>query len=50
MVNDGFDAQRITAATFLFEVDGVEIGRVMEISGPEESIGVGDVEEGGENR
>lgn len=49
MVNDGFDAQRITAATFLFEVDGVEIGRFMEISGLEVSIGVEDVEEGGEN-
>ena len=23
MPNDGFDAQRVTAATFLFEVDGV---------------------------
>jgi phage tail-like protein len=49
MPNDSFDAQRITAATFLFEVDGVEIGRFMEVSGLEVSIGIDEVEEGGEN-
>ena len=49
MPNDGFDAQRVTAATFLFEVDGVEIGQFMEISGLEVSVSVEDLEEGGEN-
>ena len=49
MPNDGFDAQRVTAATFLFEVDGVEIGQFMEISGLEVNIAVEDIEEGGEN-
>jgi phage tail-like protein len=47
--NDQYEANRVTAATFLFEVDGVEIGRFMEVSGLEVSIGVEDVEEGGEN-
>jgi phage tail-like protein len=49
MPNDSFDGQRINSATFLFEVDGIEIGRFMEISGLEVSIGVEEVEEGGEN-
>jgi phage tail-like protein len=49
MSNDSFDAQRITAATFLFEVDGIEIGRFMEISGLEVSIETEDVQEGGQN-
>jgi phage tail-like protein len=49
MPNDSFDAERITAATFLVEVDGVEIGRFMEVSGLEVSVGVEEVEEGGEN-
>ena len=49
MADDGFDGQRVTAATFLVEVDGVEIGRFMEISGLEVTVGVEDVEEGGEN-
>jgi phage tail-like protein len=49
MPNDSFDAERITAATFLVEVDGVEIGRFMEVNGLEVSIGVEEVEEGGEN-
>ena len=49
MVNDGYDAQRVTAATFLFEVDGVEIGHFMEISGLEVSVSTEDLEEGGEN-
>jgi phage tail-like protein len=47
--NDGYDAQRVTAATFLFEVDGVEIGNFMEISGLEVNVAVEDLEEGGEN-
>jgi len=49
MPNDNFDGQRVTAATFLFEVDGVEIGRFMEISGLEVSIETEDVQEGGQN-
>lgn len=49
MPSDGFDAQRVTSATFLFEVDGVEIGNFMEISGLEVSVAVEDLEEGGEN-
>ena len=49
MVNDSFDAQRVTAATFLFEVDGGEIGRFMGISGLEVSVGVEEIQEGGEN-
>ena len=35
MADDDFDGERVTAATFLVEVDGVEIGRFMEISGLE---------------
>lgn len=49
MPNDAFDGQRVTAATFLVEVDGVEIGRFMEISGLEVSVDTEDIEEGGEN-
>ena len=49
MPNDSFDNERVTAATFLFEVDGVEIGRFMEVSGLEVTVGVEELEEGGEN-
>ena len=49
MADDNFDGDRITSATFLVEVDGVEIGRFMEISGLEVTVGVDDVEEGGQN-
>ena len=49
MANDAFDAQRVTAATFLMEGDGVEIGRFMEGGGLQVDIGVEEVEEGGEN-
>ena len=49
MPNDAYDQQRATAATFLFEVDGVEIGRFMEVSGLEVSIETEDVQEGGQN-
>ncbi len=49
MPDDGFDHQRVSSATFLFEVDGVEIGRFMEISGLEVSIETEDVSEGGQN-
>ena len=49
MPNDSFEAERVTAATFLFEVDGVEIGRFMEVSGLQVEIETEDVEEGGQN-
>lgn len=49
MSNDSFDAERITAATFLFEVDGVEIGRFMEVGGLQVDVGTEEVKEGGEN-
>jgi phage tail-like protein len=49
MTDDGYDLQRITAATFLFEVDGVEIGAFAEVSGLEVTIGVEELAEGGEN-
>lgn len=49
MANDGFDADRVTAATFMFEVDGVEIGRFMDVGGLEVTVGVEEIEEGGEN-
>jgi len=49
VVNDGFDGQQVTSATFLFEVDGVEIGHFMEINGLEVNVGVEELEEGGEN-
>ncbi|MFT4865645.1 MAG: phage tail-like protein [Ilumatobacter sp.] len=49
MPNDAFDGERVTSATFLFEVDGVEIGRFMEISGLEVSVETEDVQEGGQN-
>jgi phage tail-like protein len=48
-INDSFDAQRVTAATFLVEVDGVEIGHFMEVSGLEVTVGVEEIQEGGEN-
>jgi len=38
-----------SAATFLFEVDGVEIGNFMEVSGLEVSVESEDVPEGGQN-
>lgn len=47
--NDAFDNERVTASTFLVEVDGVEIGRFMEITGLELSVAVEEISEGGEN-
>jgi phage tail-like protein len=49
MPNDNYDHQRVTAATFLVEVDGVEIGRFMEISGLEVSVETDTIAEGGQN-
>jgi phage tail-like protein len=47
--NDNYEQQRVTAASFLFEVDGVEIGRFNEVSGLEISIETEEVQEGGQN-
>jgi phage tail-like protein len=49
MSDDSFDSERVTSATFLVEVENVEIGRFMEISGLEVEVGVESIEEGGEN-
>jgi phage tail-like protein len=49
MPSDNFDGDRVTGASFLVEVDGVEIGRFMEITGLEVEVGVESIEEGGEN-
>lgn len=49
MADDDFDARRIWSATFLVEVDGVEIGRFMEITGLQVDVDVEEVKEGGEN-
>lgn len=49
MADDAYDRQRVTAATFLVEVDGVEIGRFMEISGLEVTVETETINEGGQN-
>ncbi len=49
MPDDSFFNERVNASTFLFEVDGVEIGRFMEISGLEVTIETEDIPEGGQN-
>ena len=49
MPDDGYQDVNITASTFLFEVDGVSIGRFMEISGLEVEVEVETLEEGGRN-
>jgi phage tail-like protein len=49
MPSDAFDGDRVTASTFLVEVDGVEIGRFMEITGLEVDVQVEEIAEGGEN-
>lgn len=49
MENDGYDGQRVTAASFLFEVNDVEIGRFKEISGLEVTVETEEVVEGGQN-
>lgn len=40
---------RVHAAAFLFEVDGVEIGWFMEVSGLEVTVETEDIQEGGQN-
>jgi len=49
MTDDSYYDDRVTASTFLFEVDGLEIGRFSEVSGLEVEIGVENIEEGGQN-
>ena len=49
MANDNFEDQRITSATFLVEVDGVEIGRFSEITGLEVTVETEEIQEGGQN-
>lgn len=49
MANDSYDGERVTSATFLFEVDGVEIGRFMEVRGLEVSVETEEIHEGGQN-
>jgi len=49
VTNDGFDEHRVHSATFLVEVDGVEIGRFMDVSGLEVEVEVIPLVEGGEN-
>lgn len=49
MSDDNYQSERVTTATFLFEVDGLEIGHFMEVSGLEVEVGVESIEEGGEN-
>lgn len=47
--DDAFNSGRIYAATFIFEVDGVEIGHFQEVSGLEVSIETEPLAEGGQN-
>ena len=49
MANDNYDGQRVTSGTFLFEVDGVEIGRFMEVRGLEVTVETEEIHEGGQN-
>lgn len=49
MPDDDNYRSRVTAATFLFEVDGVEIGWFMEVSGLEVTVETETVQEGGQN-
>jgi len=49
MADDDYYNEGISGSTFLFEVDGIEIGRFMEVGGLELEIGVETIEEGGQN-
>ena len=46
---DDYDDNRVTASTFVFEVDGLVIGQFMEVGGLEVEVTVESIEEGGEN-
>ena len=48
-IRDRFYTERTHAASFLFEVDDLEIGRFMEVSGLQVDVDVEEVQEGGEN-
>jgi phage tail-like protein len=45
----GFDNASPTAATFLIEIDNIEIGRFQEVSGLEVEVAVKSFKEGGQN-
>lgn len=49
MANDSYERQGAHAARFLFEIDGVEIGRFQEVSGLQVDVTVEKIEEGGQN-
>ncbi len=49
MPDDSYDTQRVHSSTFLVEVDGIEIGRFMEISGLEVTVETDPITEGGQN-
>ena len=49
MPDNGYENKIVHSATFLVEVDGLEIGRFQEVSGLEVDVTVEDLEEGGEN-
>ena len=49
MADDNFEDEGVYAATFLVEVDGLEIGRFTEVSGLQVEVGVETVAEGGQN-
>ena len=49
MADSQFELANATTATFIFEVDGVEIGRFTEVSGLKVEIDVEEFEEGGES-
>lgn len=49
MPDDGYSNAQVMAATFLVEVDGIEIGRFQEVTGLEVEVEVEELTEGGEN-
>ena len=49
MSNDEFYVESAHGATFLVEIDDVEIGRFMEVRGLQVDVEVEEVQEGGEN-
>jgi phage tail-like protein len=49
MPDNAYDGQQVSAARFLFEVDGETIGHFMEVGGLEVEVTVESIEEGGQN-
>lgn len=49
MADNAFYDERVTTATFIFEVDGQTIGQFMEVTGLQVEVSVETVEEGGQN-